>query len=456
MLIPLYGTTALIVGAIVLSRPYEMLRPSLWFCVVMLVVIGPAAAFASPTLDRGLESASVLRLGALIFPLAIAAWIALTPGLSSTARTLYATCRCRPAPEFDAFDKSTAGIIACVSIGILLLYLATVPLRSLGIVAVFTAPENAALARERGLKLLSSSFLKYSVLLHCAALAPVLVGLMFLWRPRRVILRGLLWGVAIPVVLLSVGLTGARSMSARLLVVLAVVYVLRRGIIRRGIALPLAALAGILFITLLTVARSGMISELSVDLTARFMRTGVFNRLFVIPFETGVWTNLYAQEHGLLGVSGIRPLAVLAGVDYLNVPNAVAQAYARNPMPSSSANTCFLFAFQGCFGIWAGWIVSVVLLCGLDYLLHFFRGLKPVLLPAFLAALLTATLSLLSSAYTTSLLSHGILPIVALATGIQFVSQWRVRRRLAGCTACHRGNQFGRIVVAMPEPSIGR
>lgn len=451
----LYVATVLIVAGIILSRPYEVLRPSLWFCTAMLVTISPAAAFANSELDRGLEGAGILRLGVLTFPLVIVAWIALTPRLSSIASTLYRTCHSHPAPKFDMTDKATVGVIACISIGILVVYLATVPLRSLGLVAIFTNPENAALAREHSLKLLSSSFVKYAFLFHCAVLAPVLIGLMFLWKPRGAGFRGILWGIAVPLLFLSVVPTGARSPAARLLLALAIVYVFRKGVIRRGAVLPLAALAGGLFVTFLTVARNGMISELSVDLMAKFMHTGVFNRLFIIPFKTGILTNLYAQEHGLLGVSGIRPLAMLAGADYLNVPNVVALTYGRNPLASSSANTSFLFAFQACFGMWAGWGVSAILLCGLDYVLHFFRGLKPALLPAFLATLLTATLSLLSSAYTTCLLSHGILPCVALATAVQFVSQWLARRKPADHAVSHDHHQSIRISIAVPKPFSG-
>ena len=442
--VPLYVMTVLILGGILLSRPHEMLRPSFWFCIFMLATISPAAAFTGPALDRGLENAWVLRMGALTFPLAVAVWIALTPRLSSTTRALYRTCRLHPAPEFDASDKAVTVAIASLSAGMVAVYLATVPLESLGLVVMFTDPEHSALARERTLKLLSSPLAKYSYTFHRDAFALVLVGLAALWRPRRAVLRAGLWGVAVPLLFLSVMLTGARSQAARLVLVLGLLYLLRQGILRRGFVLPLAAAAGVLVVTVLTIARNGLLPDLSLDEITHFMSTAIFKRLFVAPFSDGVLTNLYAQEHGLLGVSGVRLLALLWGVEHVNVPNVVALTYMKNAMASSSANTCFLFDFQACFGLLPGWILSVVLLCGLDHLLYLFRSLKASLLPAFLAALLVATLSLLSSAYTVSLLSHGILPVTALAVGSRLL---RVRSQ---------NPSFGSRVVCLPRGSVRR
>jgi hypothetical protein len=86
-----------------------------------------------------------------------------------------------------------------------------------------------------------------------------------------------------------------------------------------------------------------------------------------------------------------------------------------------SANTSFIFDFQASFGLFGGWAVSLVCICLLDYSILLLRRLQGPTLLALTAAFLTAQHSLVSSAFTTCLSTHGILLIAVVA--------WFVGRR---------------------------
>ena len=107
--------------------------------------------------------------------------------------------------------------------------------------------------------------------------------------------------------------------------------------------------------------------------------------------------------------STIRPLAWIAGVDYVNLPNMVAREFLAHGDTLMSNNTCFLYDFQAAFGIYVGWLVAIICLVTIDFGLFAFRRLGSKRLCAFLAAFLASSFSLLSSAYSVSLVTHGIL-----------------------------------------------
>ena len=143
-----------------------------------------------------------------------------------------------------------------------------------------------------------------------------------------------------------------------------------------------------------------------------------------MPMETGVWTNALAQREGLFGFENIRPLAILFGETYRNISNSVGLNFVLNPYVTVSAVTCFLFDYQGSFGYWIGWCVSLVLVCSLDFFLTCFAHLRGRLLTSILAAYLVANLSLVSATFTTFLLTHGTVPLalVGLIVGYFLLS----------------------------------
>jgi len=179
--------------------------------------------------------------------------------------------------------------------------------------------------------------------------------------------------------------------------------------------LALAATAGLTIASAMSLLREGRFDELTVEKVVETSVGPITNRVFVMPFETGLFTVLYSQERGLLGVSNIRPLALLFGYEYEHLANKVALEYYSNALESGSANTCFLFDLQASFGLFGGWLIALVLLCVLDYALNLLRRVSPGIVPVFTTVFLVCTYGLISCAYTTSLISHGLLPTVALA-----------------------------------------
>ena len=423
---------ALLVGTVI-AQPHQILRPSFWFCLLMAVCICPAAAFTSSDIDGDFLQADVFRFLTVIFPLAVLAWTVFTPGLSAVAHQEYWKCRnaCRWPNRIGRPERITFTMVALASFSILALYLSVVPFMTTGLVTIFVNPEGATMAREKSLKLLSGFAVKYGYTWHMSVLAPLLICIAGLHIDRQFRLRNLLLIGAVPVLIVSVMLTGAKLSGGMLLLALGIVCLLRSGVLKCGLILLVAAIGTVLTATVLSIFREVETSEVSLELVIDYMTGASFQRVFVTPFQTGVWTNLYAQEHGQLGVSNIRPLALLFGQEYINLPNLVALDYApgASAIPSSSSNTCFLFDLQASFGLFTGWAVAAVLICLLDLVLYAFAGLNGQILTAFLAVLMTAAFSLLSSAYTTCLLSHGILPAALLGAAVGFLMKNGLRRR---------------------------
>lgn len=451
MLALIYIMSVVLFGGLILTRPYLIARPSCWFCLVMLLQLNGAAAFAdtSPAygpLDACYPDAWMFRLASLLFPFGALAWLIATPQITGVARELYGQCRTGAAavPDTMAPEKTSLWILGVTALVILAVYLSAVPLRSTGLAAIVLDPENAKMAREKSLKLLGNVPVQYAYSLYCTVIATLLAGLLAVWPAKSSRFALLRWPV-FALLAVTVMLTGARAPAGQLLFVLAVAHVLRRGALRRGLLLAVAILAAMMIAVLLSFAREGRLSQMSLAMLWECLSTWVFGRVCVTPFLTGIWSNRYALEHGLLGIANIRPLALLYGVPYVNLSNVVALAYVPHAMPSSCANTCFLFDYQASFGLFPGWVVSLVLLCGLDLLLGLFRGLRGPILVAFLAAFMTAQVTLASSTFTTTLLTHGLLPLAVLAAVVKhaFAARLALRRQrpwrliaLEGTAAC--------------------
>ena len=412
----IYIVVAALVIVLLMGRPHLLLRPSVWFVVCMLAHLNLAAAFVEHPCDGYLEDDSLFRLLAILFPLGVLGWVLVTPGLSQTARSILQTCRSvQPVSRSTSrYERRFKFSIAALSGVVLALYIVQVPIQSLGLTAVLTGSEQAAMAREESLKLLDSAFLRYGYLLHMGVFGPFLAGTVALWRPPTPAWKSV-QAILLALILISVSLTGARSPAGFLLLSLAILHLLRRGFRRGGIALAAAATAGLMIASAMSLLREGRLDELTVEKVTETSVGPITNRVFVMPFETGLFTVLYSQERGLLGVSNIRPLALLFGYEYEHLANKVALEYYSGALESGSANTCFLFDLQASFGLFGGWLTALVLLCVLDFALNLLRRVSPSIVPVFATVLLVCTYGLISCAYTTSLISHGLLPTIALA-----------------------------------------
>jgi hypothetical protein len=431
LLVLLYFTSLALIAALLWTRPHMVVRPSVWFCLGLAVRINGAAAFDAVPRLASHHHPELVRLLPIVFPFAVMAWLALTPGLTRRARRLYDDCRADLplSQRFGIVELSLMQRLGLVSAVVLACYFVFVPLGSTGIVAVLTDPLRAAEAREESLKLIPFAPLRYGYLWHMKFLAPVLAGLAVFLPLGRGPAARLAKIALIALLVASVTLSGARSPAGMMMMTLAVVYLLRRGV-RRGLPmLAGAAVATVVIAAVLSVLREGKGAYLSPALIGEYLTDGMFRRVFVTPWQTGVITNLYAQDYGLLGVANIRPLALLAGVEYVQLPNLVGLTYLVSRIQTVSANTSFLFDFQASFGLLGGWCAALGATAALDYLLLAFARLRGAVLVALLAAFMTAQHTLVSSSYFTCLGSHGILLIAAMAAliGMRYRRRLRVR-----------------------------
>ncbi len=409
-------------GALIAVRPGALLRPSVFFSIFMCVTINVAAATVDKAVYGPVTTLHAIRLSALLLPLAMFIWVLATPHLTAEARSIAGRCRAAAwSPQLLGRDEQRAIVLLS---GLMLLallgYLATVPLTSTGLWSILFDPASSVEARERSLKMLDLPLVGYLYVFFRTAVAPVLFVLcIFSIARRRPVASAIFAGLAV-LCLVGVGLEGARMPIGWIILALAFAFALIRGIWRGAVVVGLAAVLVLSIVFTFTIARIGMTGELDSQVFETYS-VSVLDRAFIAPFDTGVLANRYAEDVGGLGISNIRPLALLAGVEPVNLPNIVNRTYFPHLRESGMVNTSFVFDLQASFGIWPGWWCALALLAVLDVLLYCFRGVHGLLLVAFTAAFMTTLMNLASSAYTTVLLSGGILwvPLVLLLCRIR-------------------------------------
>jgi hypothetical protein len=403
-----------------MTRPHLLLRPSLWFAFIMITRINAAASFADPSIDEGFRAGYTLRLLSILFPFGIFVWILATPAFSRLAADLADRCRVDVAlsPEHEPIytvQLRVLFIFLALSALIMLVYFSSVPLKSTGLFVLITDPINSTIAREESLKLVTSPVAAYTYMWHTVSLAPVLMGLLVQFRGRLVSVRNLLRVVAVILIFGSVMITGARAPGGRLFLLIGLVILLRKGPTRGVVSLLPAAALALALAAFISILRQDELAMLNANRLFETISNAIFRRTFVTPYVTGVWFNHLAQDYGNFGVGAIHPLAKLFHVPFIDVANISGLAFTQSSLSTTNATTCFLFGFQASFGLFAGWVISLLLLCALDLVLPVFVELRGPLLSSFLAAFLMANTVLVGSSFTTALISHGILPVAFLA-----------------------------------------
>ena len=340
----------------------------------------------------------------------IIAWVLATPHLTTEATRI--TRRCRSVSQEPIVPtrevRRSILLLGVLAVFSLAGYLATIGLFNTGLWSIFFDPSASVEARERSLKMIELPIIGYLYVFFRTAVAPSLFVLcVFSISRRRPVLSTLLGGLAL-LCLMGVGLEGARMPIGWIILAMAFAYMLLRGIWRGALVVGLGAVLVLAMVFTISIARIGMMGEVDGAVVETYS-VSVLDRAFVAPFDTGVLANRYAEDFGLLGTSNIRPLALLQGEEWINLPNVVNRTYFPHLRESGMVNTAFLFDFQASFGVWSGWWLSLVLLGALDFLLYAFRAARGMVLVAFMATFMVSMMYLLSSAYATSLLGGGIL-----------------------------------------------
>ena len=432
-----FGCTSVLIVIVAISRPHLLLRPSFAFACLQSAIISPAAAFImessyvhSPDFDASYPDSPLFdtfRFLTVLFPLAVVAWVAVTPRLSETARTLWQSCQnsrlnVEPRPKIERILLWTC-LLICGIVGAW--YFATVSLKSTGLVALLSKSELANQRREESLAMLDSTLLRYVYSMTRAVIVPLAITLMILqggrWRPLPILAK------TIVCILLTifVGITGARMPVAYVVITVTLAIVLVSSA-RRSMAIASLALLGIVIILGTATFLRSEHGFQGLMKSGTLMAQGLHHRIFVMPFETGLRSVQFASEQGFLGGANIRPYALLTGVPYVNLPSEVYSGYyypyfiqhypPDKVITSGTANTCFLFDFQAAMGLWWGWGLGLAAIGSLDFALLAFRRLRGIVLPAILAVFLPiSTLKLLSSGYTTQLVTGGIALTILIA-----------------------------------------
>ncbi len=404
--------TFLLFVVIFLRYRYLFVKPSFIVLAFFHLSIQWAAALQAPSIERFLPQPYPFFVLAQVFPL-----LGLAGSFFMWRRRaeIVSDKLAGPVMDLDIHPYHVVLLFAAV-VGIAVLYLSVVPLSQTGLAAIFTRPEESHQARELSLKLLDSALVRYGFSFLKTVFAPLLVVSASVWllqNLRRLKFIGALFClVCLGVCFLAVVLPGARLPGALLFFTIIWALLLRFKIKIKPLYFIPAVMLVIGLPVILTVMREGR--ELNVLAFLDYLKGGIFERIFVIPMEVGLWHVHYAQTSGFVGVAAIPKLAVLFGETPIYVPNLIFQKYTMYNLESGSAVTSFVFSYYCYFGM-ASFVFSMIALWSLDLtLLVFDRFQNNGILLAAVAALHTSSIAFVSTDFTTVLITNGFLLILAV------------------------------------------
>jgi len=312
-------------------------------------------------------------------------------------------------------------VLAIYCSAVVAIYLWAVPFSQTGLYVIVVKPELAALARSQSLKGLASPVLTYLYSTMASGAAPLLAVLIAMqllakFRSRSVIgVFSLL--ILFAALLLAASLPGARGTAVKLLLVVVIAFLLRKGLPFRPVRFVLIT-AGILApAAILTLLRESQ--SITASNFVQYLGNYIFSRAFIMPLQTGAFYVHHAQTHGFIGIAGIPRLAELIGVTPIDVPDTIGSIYAPRATLSvrASANGGFLLSYYSYFGVIA-LPLSLALLGLLDLALAVYRNLTQTMLVPAVAAISVGTLAFISSDYTTVLITHGFVAILVFASAL--------------------------------------
>jgi hypothetical protein len=406
--------TALLLGLVIWRYRFLLIKPSIIVIVFFHLQVQWAAAAQASYIEQYLPRPYDFLLLSQVFPLLgllVSFFI-----LHQKNHRLYTKLT---RVSLDSLEIKTRPLVILFSgiTLIVLIYLAFVPLAQTGVYRILVDPLASADARESSLKLLDNELLRYGFALLKTALAPLLSVLAifyFLQNMKQLkLLRGTAALVIFLLTLMAVMLPGARMPGG--IVILTVIFALfifyHMPLRFSYVFLTLVLILGLA--ALITLLREGQ--DLSLLLFLDKLKGGIFERVFVVPMETGLWHAHYAQELGFVGIAGIPKLAEVVGLDPINLSNVIYIKYTKYFIYSGLSNTCFVFSYYTCFGI-GSLVFSLLGLWALDLAVLVFEKLRHhAILLAAVAAVATSSIGFAYTVYTTALLTNGFLFILIIA-----------------------------------------
>ena len=248
---------------------------------------------------------------------------------------------------------------------------------------------------------------------------------------RKLLIRSLVDAAGIVAVLFVVSLTGARSFAASILLAIVLSFLLSKGLPIKPFYIVLAAITVLVFPTVFTILREGRV--LTVSDLQYYMFGPIARRVFVDPMRGGLWHVHYGQTVEFFGLAGIPKLAVLFGVEPVNVPNIIGLRYEKYTLETVNSNASYVFSYFSYFGL-ISFPFSLIALWLLDLALWVYGKLSDSLLLACVSAVSVSCIGFVSSDYTTVLLTHGILVSLMGALIVDRLSRIRIRGGFGGAT----------------------
>jgi hypothetical protein len=407
--------TSLMLVALIRRTPSVLVRPSTLVLLVMHARIQWPTVFSTDLVDEWVRNPVEFHLLVHTFMLVASAVAWFLAPMGQSQDDIWAAAR-RPILEQVPILMWHLRWLVPITVLMAAAYFAVVPFHRTGLATLFTDATGLTDARAESLKLVPYLWLKYmtSWLLNTFAPITLVVGTVLCYRHtgHRVFGASLVgWS------LMLLAITGNRAgFVTGPVLIAATITVLNWGSLRRRLpALAAAAVIVLGGMATVTLAREGR--ELTTENIMTYAGYAGTARIFTVPMRTGLFYSRYAQDHGELGISAIRPLANLYGVDYFHAAREIGQTYVAPESETIISNTNFVFAYRATFGFWSV-LASVAMVFLLDLMLPFLRRCLSLALPLVVVLLLKANY-LAEAEFTTSLLNGGyfLVPLVAVVGG---------------------------------------
>jgi hypothetical protein len=413
-----YSTASLVVSVLtsgillylVIFQRWVLIKPSFWFVGFYNLQIQWASSIYAVDVYRGLRDPFAFFLLCQVFPIAtITATMLFSKCL---AKTIY--CNIGTLRELN--DQCTGRLYfillllwaACVGV-----YITYVPLRSTGFAALFSdmTINDKIMAREYSGKLISSPIVKYLYTYNNSVLSVILIALThsflkrslrekYYWSSAGYILVG-------SAVVLSASLSGARGDASFLLLGVFTFYWFKGGCRLNVYKIALSIFLIITIPAAVHLMRGN--EELSVENAYVTIKSIIIDRIFCAPMRGGLYWVEYAQEHGFWGIAGIPKLAMLLGINPVNVQNIMCRTVYNDPeITTGLMNVSYTFAYYSYFGINI-FPLLVVLAVSLDAIMLSYRHLSPRHILFAIAIVNNASAWLISGEYLTIFISFGFM-----------------------------------------------
>tara|TARA_A100001391_G_scaffold125291_1_gene85474 strand:+ start:21302 stop:22717 length:1416 start_codon:yes stop_codon:yes gene_type:complete len=139
--------------------------------------------------------------------------------------------------------------------------------------------------------------------------------------------------------------------------------------------------------------------------------SSIFYRILVTPLQVSVWHYMYAETENVDGLKTL-PLSKRIYGDSLNMPELVYQKYASvyfggDRTSTGTSPTGFFLSYSAYVG-WIGFLISLVLIIGLDSVFVFIsKLLNQSLYPVLIGIVSIISMNFIVSDFLTVLISHG-------------------------------------------------